>query len=397
MTYFIRSGDCFSPIPGTSIDPIDKLPNENFVLKYSQFQGFYLEMCPKFALPSKVYGKTNFHADRILNTFKDRGGNTGVLLMGEKGSGKSLLAKQICVNSGYPSIVINDCYTGDQFNSFLSGITQPCVVFFDEFEKVYDYKHQQKILTLLDGTFNSNKLFLLTSNDRWGLDTNMCNRPGRIYYMLEFKGLDKDFIVEYCNDRLEDTSFTQKIVSISKSFDIFNFDLLSAFVEEVNRYKEEPKTLLELLNAKPRFGSDVDYDAYVVIGNSRSGKFTIYDFNIYDEIVEVEFRIDTSSDNGQELKEIHHNGDFESLVEMVNQSRANVFKYDPDSPRIRIRPVTDMSDDEKAIVSVDFKVRLTPDMASMNTYTNELTYEVVPDLLVSLKKQARKDKCVQSY
>ena len=134
-----------------------------------------------------------------------------------------------------------------------------------------------------------------------------------------------------------------------------------------------------------------------MIGNSRSGKFTIYDFNIYDEIVEVEFRIDTSSDNGQELKEIHHNGDFESLVEMVNQSRANVFKYDPDSPRIRIRPVTDMSDDEKAIVSVDFKVRLTPDMASMNTYTNELTYEVVPDLLVSLKKQARKDKCVQSY
>ena len=133
-------------------------------------------------------------------------------------------------------------FRSDDFNSFLSAINQPSIVMFDEFEKVYDREGQEKILTLLDGTFQSQKLFLLTSNDKWKLDNNMKNQPGRIFYLMEFEGLDEDFIRQYCEDRLIDKSKTNQIVKISTLFDKFNFDMLTAFVEEVNRYGRIPKT-----------------------------------------------------------------------------------------------------------------------------------------------------------
>jgi hypothetical protein len=40
-------------------------------------------------------------------------------------------------------------------------------------------------------------------NDKFKVNQHMRNRPGRIFYMIEYKGLDKQFIREYCQDRLD--------------------------------------------------------------------------------------------------------------------------------------------------------------------------------------------------
>jgi hypothetical protein len=228
-------------------------------------EGFSLEEVEPFRMPDKVYGDCLRNADRIVNTFTRRDGNTGVLLTGEKGSGKTLLARQIAIQSGLPVIIVNSDHSGDNFNSFLSSITQPCIVFLDEFEKTYNRESQEKILTLLDGTYQSRKLFLLTSNDKFRIDNNMKNRPGRIFYLIEFGGLEEEFIVEYCRDNLKDQSYVPDVLRVSRLFDIFNFDLLAAIVEESNRYGENPKDLLGLLNAKPEYGGGVSYSAVVKI------------------------------------------------------------------------------------------------------------------------------------
>jgi hypothetical protein len=47
-----------------------------------------------------------------------------------------------------------------------------------------------------------------------------------------------------------------KICEISGLFGEFNFDLLKALVEEMNRYNETPQEALEMLNAKPQNGGD---------------------------------------------------------------------------------------------------------------------------------------------
>lgn len=265
MSHFIRSGNTFKVFPGNSLDIQESLPVGNYTVRFSPMEGFSLEQVEPFRMPGKVYGDCLRNADRIVNTFAKRDGNTGVLLTGEKGSGKTLLARQIAIQSGLPVIIINSDHSGDNFNSFLSSITQPCIVFLDEFEKTYNRESQEKILTLLDGTYQSRKLFLLTSNDKFRIDNNMKNRPGRIFYLIEFGGLEEEFIIEYCRDNLNDQSYLTDVVRVSRLFDIFNFDLLAAIVEESNRYGENPKDLLGLLNAKPEYGREVSYSAVVKI------------------------------------------------------------------------------------------------------------------------------------
>ena len=263
MSYFIKNGNSFRVADSASIDMHDHLPAGNYLVKMDLFENLYLEQIESFKPITKVYGDATRQADRIMSTFTDREVSTGVMLVGEKGSGKTLLAKNLsikCAELGIPTIVINADWRGDKFNKLIQDIDQPCVILFDEFEKVYGRDEQQEILTLLDGVFPMKKLFVLTVNDKWGVDTHMRNRPGRIFYMLEFKGLATEFIVEYCNENLEYPEHTDGICKISSLFGEFNFDMLKAMVEEINRYGDTPMEAMEFLNIKPEGDSSGTYE-----------------------------------------------------------------------------------------------------------------------------------------
>jgi hypothetical protein len=251
------------------MDLHEKLPAGNYTVAVDPMGNLYLESIDDFEIPSKMYGNTLRHTDRIINSFWKRPQQTGVLLNGEKGSGKTLLAKNISVElakEGVPTIVINRDWTGDGFFKLLQDIDQPCVVLFDEFEKVYDHEKQEEILTLLDGVFGSKKLYILTVNDKWRVDSHMRNRPGRIFYLLDFKGLDQVFIREYCEDNLVNKQYIDQICSLTSLFGEFNFDMLKALVEEMNRYDETPTEALEMLNAKPEYDEGAKYEIKLVDG-----------------------------------------------------------------------------------------------------------------------------------
>lgn len=263
MTYFIKSGNQFDVSADAAIDIRDTLPAGNYIVKERPMNGpLYLEMVDGFTSLTKLYGKTTRHAERIVNTYRDRGTSTGVLLSGEKGSGKTLLARQLSIDLavlGIPTIIINAPWTGDKFNKFMQDISQECMVLFDEFEKVYDSEEQEVILTLLDGVFPSSKLFVLTCNDKWRIDSHMRNRPGRIFYMIDFKGIEADFIVEYCEDNLKNKKYIDKVCQVAIMFAQFNFDMLKALIEEMNRYDESPQEALAMLNAKPEFAGSSSF------------------------------------------------------------------------------------------------------------------------------------------
>lgn len=267
MSYFLKSGNTYRVANKAEIDIRETLPAGNYTVCFDGMSGtFYLEGIASFTMPSKLYGSCIRHTDRIINTFLSRPNSTGVMLNGEKGSGKTLLSKNVCIElakQDVPSIIINSAFKGDAFNTFLQNIEQPCAIVFDEFEKVYDRNDQEEILTLLDGVFPSKKLFLFTCNDKYRVDFHMRNRPGRIYYMIDFKGLDGKFITEYCEDVLNEKKHIPTIVSIASIFAEFNFDMLKSLVEEMNRYNETPQEALELLNAKPEFDNGTEYDLVI--------------------------------------------------------------------------------------------------------------------------------------
>jgi hypothetical protein len=267
MTYFLKNGNTYRIATQESMDLHGTLPAGNYVVKMDPHENFYIEHIPAFDAPPKLYGDVHKDATRIINTFKSREKATGVLLTGEKGSGKTMLSKKICIDlavEGVPTIVINTPWHGDKFNTLIQSIDQPCIVLFDEFEKVYDREQQESMLTLLDGIYSSKKLFILTCNDKWRIDSHMQNRPGRIFYFKSYEGLDENFIREYLADNLVDQSHTETFVRITSIFAKFNFDMMKAMVEEMNRYGEDPKQSLALLNVRAEYDGGHSYNIEVV-------------------------------------------------------------------------------------------------------------------------------------
>ena len=96
----------------------------------------------------------------------------------------------------------------------------------------------------------------------------MKNRPGRVYYAIDFKGLTPDFIEEYCNANLKDPTLTKQILTVSAMFDALNFDMLQALVEESNRYPQPVLELLKVLNVKPTFAGRGRFEYKLLIGGT---------------------------------------------------------------------------------------------------------------------------------
>lgn len=267
MTIYFRRGSSVNLEPNDALEVSESLPVGTYTVRKNPNSGeLYLESTNSFTLPNKTYGDTVDVSARIVNTFNSRSRSTGVLLSGDKGSGKTLLTKKISVDlmaSGVSTIIINEPWCGQPFNDLIGKIQEPAVIIFDEFDKVYDSDDQKLLLTLLDGVVETKKLFILTMNSSY-VDQHLINRPGRIYYHLEYAGIEKRFIEEYADDNLINKNNIDGILSISNTFATFTFDMLQALVEEMNRYNETASNAIRYMNIN---GASDDIDYVVSIEN----------------------------------------------------------------------------------------------------------------------------------
>lgn len=224
------------------IDPAlykKNLPAGFYITGFSQGRVLLNETEP-LRIPSKIYGDSTDRMNRIINSFNATDKNLGVLLYGESGSGKSLLAKQVCVKLAetHPVIIVSSDHI-DILDRYIEKINDSCVFFIDEFEKMFEKpSDQSKLLSIIDGTSSKKNLFVFTANNPKMVNQFFFNRPGRIRYAYEYGHLSESIILEVLEDMLDNKGRVQEIASLISYLKEPSFDVVCSIAREVNLYPD---------------------------------------------------------------------------------------------------------------------------------------------------------------
>ena len=270
-TQFMVEGSHVTVMRLNTESALDHLPPQVYTLRFNQLTGFYLTLTKdQLELPETIYGDTPKRVDRCPSTYQDRDAATGILLTGDKGTGKtllmSLLANKVITDLKLPVILIKEAYTGDQFASFIELLGECCIVL-DEFGKMYtssrhhdDRPHQDNLLSLLDGVDKTKRMVIMTENSELDISESMMNRPSRVYYHFRYKKLDESSIIGYSQDHGIPKAVVRDIVDLSRRSKIFSFDMLQSIVEEYNRFETSIEDVIADLNIDIReeFGVDIE-------------------------------------------------------------------------------------------------------------------------------------------
>ncbi len=225
---------------------IDILPPRVYTVRFTEMGGFFLDIIKsKLDTPKKVYGGIPSRVEKCIKTYQARAAALGILLTGDKGTGKSLLvaalANAAIEQLAMPVILIKEPFGGTQFTSFIESIGECCLIF-DEFGKMYpkhaeDSQHsQQSLLSLMDGVDKAKRLIIMSENHIHDINEFILNRPSRVYYHFKYYKLEESSIIEYCNDQRVDMNITKEIIDLSRRARIFSFDMLKSISEEHLRF-----------------------------------------------------------------------------------------------------------------------------------------------------------------
>lgn len=253
------------------VTPIDVLKVGIYSLLRDEL-GFYLSETNGFEYPSKVYGDEEVFSQKCVDAFLCQDRNSNVLLTGKKGTGKSLQVKLISRLAQVPTILVAENYEGQQYCDAIAKIGKSVVVL-EEFDKYYpEQEQQEKLLVLLDGTYGTNSLFVLTSNSK-NLSQYFYNRPSRIKYHRDYDNLRDSVIEEVISDTLVNKEHTAELQEVVDILADVSMDVLQEVIKETNRTKKSPKEAIRDMNVRVEHG---EFDVVATLDGKRVESHVYY-------------------------------------------------------------------------------------------------------------------------
>lgn len=250
MTNFIKQGNRITPLPKGLEYDLEPGKVYDLLIKTSWGEKLIkFELNGEMNLPSTVYQtkKDKLFIHRVLNNFNSNKNNTtGVLLTGDKGTGKSVTAKVLAEKANLPIIVINPDLEEKYLEEFFKEFDIPVCILFDEVDKNFD---TEQMLTFLDGMHKTaKKLVIMTANDEDILSNYIKNRCSRIRYYRHYNM--KDDAKEYAELICEAKGIENKDEVVNFIINNINhpsIDNISSFIDEVIFTKDWNLSLKEVL------------------------------------------------------------------------------------------------------------------------------------------------------
>lgn len=250
MTYWLDNHGDLKPLDEQpQLKGYQKLPVGTYhieVIKGMTGSTLALRKIPDLKVTEKMYGNGQAKIDRIQAAFKKTTRSLGVILSGAKGIGKSMFTRKLAEtasNDGIPVLVIDENIEG--LARFIDSIDDEIMVIFDEFEKRFREmtdddgdvveSDQDQLLSLFDGMSSRKKLYVATCNDLSNLNDFLLNRPGRFHYHIRFDYPDREAVMQYLADNLDETAVDQiPVIADFAARCPLNYDCLAAIAFELN-------------------------------------------------------------------------------------------------------------------------------------------------------------------
>lgn len=231
-----------------------KLPVGHYVVEYNRlYEEYYLKQLPEQpAIDHKIYGNAQVLTDIWADYYDThKTSNVGILLKGVKGTGKTLACRLLTQKLNKPVILITQQFGSDnmgnvdaKFTSFMcSQELRDCVIFIDEFEKVYKELISQNVfLQILDGSMSSgmHQMYLFTVNQN-NVNEYFNNRPGRIMFSTNYTYLKSAEIREFVSDNVEfivkheREEYIDAFVAAFDTFAFATYDIVAAAIKIFKR------------------------------------------------------------------------------------------------------------------------------------------------------------------
>ena len=269
------------------------LPQGIYTITVQETMGgieFYFTPQKDFHIPDHVI-KDEAFIERVKSVYTKSDKQLGILLHGLSGMGKSMLAKQLCmemVTKHQMPVIIFDFNSAEHIADILKQVNQPSVIFLDEFEKMFavnvesskQYQKQNELLSILDGTNVSKHIFLFTANEKTEISPHMFNRPSRIRYCINYTAIPRNIIVQIIDNSVADQDKREFLYGLTNVVKTLTYDVLFELINEVV-YTEElnMNEFLRVFNLESKQVSANDFKVETTFSSKNVPEHIVKKFN----------------------------------------------------------------------------------------------------------------------